>query len=313
MPTPRVASLIASATETMAALGLADLLVGRSHECDFPPDVLRLPICSQPKIDYHTSSFRIDQQIKSLLQDGLAIYQVNADLLRELRPDVILTQTHCEVCAVSEKDVQDALCQWLGGQPRLVSLHPDCLADVWAGMHAIAAACGQPERGENLVSRLQAKMQELAAPLPATPLTLGCIEWVEPLMVAGNWLPELVTLAGAVDPLGRPGRHSPLCSWDRFAEADPDVILISPCGYDLQRTREELPLLEKQQVWPTLRAVRAGRVYLVDGNAFFNRPGPRLVESLQILREIIDPGRPASLRGTGWEPVSANLSAGNPF
>lgn len=301
----RILSLLASGTEIVAALGLIDQLVGRSHECDFPAEVQKLPVCSRPKIDYQTSSYRIDQQIRTLLKDGLSIYEVDADRLRQLRPDVIVTQTHCEVCAVSDRDVLAALGQWLGQAPRLVSTQPDDLARVWQSMRDVAQACGVPERGAALVQRLQARMGEIERLCheQAEQPRIACIEWVEPFMAAGNWVPELVHMAGGIDPLGQPGRHSPICSWERLRDADPDLLLVMPCGYDLARTRQELPLLHQQPLWPALRAVQTGRVYLADGSAFFNRPGPRLVETLEILAEILHPALTFGHEGTAWEKV----------
>lgn len=303
MPGPRIVSLIASATEIVAALGLLENLVGVSHECDHPAGVEHLPPCSRPKIDFKTSSYRVDQQIQSLLRDGLSIYEVDAELLRSLKPDVIVTQTHCEVCAVSEKDVESALGAWIESGPKLVSLHPDQLADVWSGIEEIAAACGVPERGGKLVTELKAQMAAVSLACRADPRRprVGCIEWCEPLMVAGNWMPELIAMANGADPLGQPGRHSPLCSWERLAEADPDLLLVMPCGYGLERTAEELPLLWSRPEWQKLRAVRTGEVYLGDGNAFFNRPGPRLAETFEILAEILHPAYVEGRhKGTGW-------------
>lgn len=306
MPGPRIVSLIASATESVAALGLLDQLVGRSHECDYPPEVTRLPACSRPKIDIHKSSYRIDQQIKSLLRDGLSIYEIDVDLLSDLRPDIIVTQTHCEVCAVSERDVRHALSIGIKSQPRLVSLQPDRLVDVWDGIKRIAETCGVAERGNELVRRLKEQMQLISDEChrDSHRPSVGCIEWAEPLMVAGNWTPELVGMANATDPLGQPGRHSPLCSWERLAEADPEVLIIMPCGYELHRARQELLLLQKQSLWNSLRAVTAGKVYFVDGNAYLNRPGPRLVESLKILGEILHPRVCDALHeGDAWLPM----------
>lgn len=298
----RIVSLLASGTEIVAALGLLDYLVGRSHECDFPPRVQKLPVCSRPKLDYHSSSYRIDQQIRSLLKDGLSIYEIDPELLHHLQPTVIVTQTHCEVCAVSDKDVLRALGQWLGQPPRLVSTQPDDLSRVWQSILDVAEACGVPERGQMLVQQLQQRMEQIRKRchgLSSTP-RVACIEWVEPLMVAGNWVPELVQMANGRDPLGQPGRHSPLCSWERLQEADPDLIIVMPCGFDLHRTRQELPLLEQQSAWSTLRAVRQGCVYLADGSAFFNRPGPRLVETLEILAEIMHPQLHYGHEGKSW-------------
>jgi iron complex transport system substrate-binding protein len=301
---PRVVSLIASATEIVCALGLEHQLVGRSHECDYPPSVRQLPVCTEPKFNVHGSSYEIDQRVKAVLQEGLSVYRVHADVLQQLRPEVILTQTQCEVCAVSQKDVEQAVCDWIGSRPRIVSLAPNALADVWADVRRVADALGVPERGRALVEQLQWRMTaiaEKAHTLGGRP-TVACIEWIEPLMASGNWMPELVALAGGVNLFGAAGQHAPWMSWEQLGARDPEVIVVLPCGFDLERTRQEMPHLTRRPEWARLRAVRAGRVFLTDGNQFFNRPGPRLVESLEILAEIL---HPEAFRfgheGTGWQ------------
>src|SRR4051794_17677560 len=204
---PRIVSLIASATEIVCALGFEDQLVGRSHECDFPASVLRLPVCTEPKFDVHGSSEEIDQRVKATLQEGLSVYRVHADTLRRLKPDVIVTQSQCEVCAVSERDVEEAVCGWLDSRPRIVSLKPDVLADVWQDIRQVAEALGVPEQGAGLVGRLRQRMLDIAErarSLRDHP-TVACIEWIAPLMASGNWMPELVEMAGGINLLGTIG------------------------------------------------------------------------------------------------------------
>ncbi|OAI45882.1 cobalamin-binding protein [Planctomycetaceae bacterium SCGC AG-212-F19] len=301
---PRIVSLIASATEIVCALGFEDQLVGRSHECDFPPAVKGLPVCTAPKFKVEGTSAEIDARVIAILQHALSVYRVDAAILRELRPDVIVTQTQCEVCAVSEKDVTAALGQWLDSPPRMVSLATNALADFWTDIARVAEALGAPDRGTALVRKLQGRMADIAAQanqLPHRP-SIACVEWIDPLMSAGNWMPELVAMAGGFFLFGEAGQHSPRLAWDEFCRADPDVILVMPCGWDIPKAREELPALSRKPEWPTLRAVRQGRVYLADGNQYFNRPGPRLVESLEILAEVL---HPESFRfgheRTGWQ------------
>jgi iron complex transport system substrate-binding protein len=301
---PRVVSLIASATEIVCALGFENDLVGRSHECDFPESVKRLPVCTEPKFNVEGSSHEIDQRVKSVLQEGLSVYRVHADLLKQLRPDVIVTQSHCEVCAVSQRDVEQAVCDWLGTRPQVVSLAPNALADVWDSVHQVAAALGAPQRGEELIRELQqhmAAIAERARSLPARP-TVAYVEWIDPLMAGGNWMPELVTMAGGVNLFGTAGQHSPWMTWDDLRRRDPEVIFVAPCGFDLERTHQEMPALTRRPDWPDLRAAREGRVYLADGNQFFNRPGPRLIESLEILAEVLHPEAFAfGHEGAGWQ------------
>ncbi|HBZ71214.1 MAG TPA: cobalamin-binding protein [Deltaproteobacteria bacterium] len=286
----RIASLLPSTTEIACALGFLPQLVGRSHECDFPAEVASLPVCTAPKISLDGSSRQIDQRVRSLVAEALAIYRVDAELLRALSPDVILTQSQCEVCAVSAKEVEAAVCRWLGARPRIVSLSPATLADVIGDVGRVADALEAPERGRELRRALERRIACIAGESAgADRPTVACIEWTEPLMAAGNWMPELVTCAGGRNLFGEAGKHSPVLEWAELRKADPEVIVALPCGFDLARTRREMEPLAARSGWRDLRAVRTGRVYLTDGNAYFNRPGPRVAESLEILAEILHP------------------------
>lgn len=299
----RIVSLIASATEIVSALGFEDQLVARSHECDYPEGVRRLPAVTQPRFDIQGSSAEIDRRVKEALRDAVSVYQVDQQQLKALRPDVIVTQSHCEVCAVSLKDVERAVCEWLEGQPRIVALHPNGLADLWAGIRQVAEALEAPHRGQQLIARLEHRLHEVsrqAQEAPERP-TVACIEWIEPMMSAGNWMPELVELAGGANLFGQAGQHSPFMTWQQLVERDPDVIAVLPCGWDIAKSRSEMPALTRQPEWPQLKAVRNGRVYLTDGNQYFNRPGPRLVESLEILAELLHPGVRFGHEGKAWE------------
>jgi len=288
---PRIVSLIASATEIVCALGFEDQLVGRSHECDYPPSVKRLPVCTGPRFDVDGSSREIDERVKSTLAAGSSVYSVDADLLRELRPDVIVTQAQCAVCAVSERDVELALDGWIGTRPAIVILSPDVLADIWKNIEQVAQALGTPEKGRAVVDGLRKRIADITARVGtlADKPTVACLEWLDPLMAAGNWMPELVELAGGVNLFGQAGKHSPWMTMDDLERRDPDIIIALPCGFDLERTRKEMATLMVQPRFRELRAVRDGQVFVTDGNQFFNRPGPRLVESLEILAEILHP------------------------
>lgn len=299
----RVVSLIASATEIVDALGCADWLVGCSHECDYPESVKRLPVLTEPKFPVEGTSYAIDQRVKAILQEGLSVYRVDAGKLDAIAPDVIVTQDHCEVCAVSLGDVRDALRQVTGSDARIVSLRPDRLEDLWAGMREVGEALDVAGNAEAAISRLKARMQAItdrAAPLRPRP-RVACIEWIDPLMSGGNWMPELIEMAGGENLFGEAGKHSPWMTWEELRAADPDIVLLVPCGFDIARTRDELPVLEAKAGWRGLRAVRHGDVVIGDGNRYFNRPGPRLVESLEILAELFHPGE-FSYRheGDGW-------------
>jgi iron complex transport system substrate-binding protein len=303
MPETRIISLIASATEIVCALGFESQMVGRSHECDFPDSVKRLPVCTSPKFEVEGLSYEIDERVKAILQEALSVYRVDADLLESLRPTHIVTQSQCEVCAVSLKDVEQAVCQFTSSQPVIVSLEPNALADVWSDIRRVAAALNATERGEELVARLRRRMDEIAAKARTTQSrpTVACVEWIEPLMAAGNWSPELVEMAGGVNLFGEVGKHSPWMSWEALVAADPDVIFISPCGFDIARTMEETHLLTGKPGWRELKAAKEDRVFVADGNQYFNRPGPRLVESLEILAELLHPELfNFGYEGKGW-------------
>ena len=299
MAPPRIVSLLASATEIVAALGALDMLIGRSHECDTPPEVLSLPTISRPVIDVAVSSAAIDAQVKARVTaaercppDALAalsLYQIETETLQMLRPTVIVTQTQCDVCAVSERDVVAALQRITGLSPAIVSLAPHQLGDLWEDIRRVARAIDRESAAEALIATLQARLRAL--PSPAQRPRVALLEWLDPLMGAGNWIPELIAAAGGAPCLGTAGAHSPWITWDDLAAADPEILVLAPCGYTLERTRQDLPLLPAQPQWRQLRAVAADQVFLADGNAYFNRSGPRLVDSAEILAAIIN-GRP---------------------
>lgn len=287
----------------MCALDCGDRLVARSHECDHPEWVKQLPAVTRARLDPSRPSGEIDRDVRTILSNALSVYEVDHERLDALEPDLLVTQLQCEVCAVSLRDVQEALRTGLRSKPAVVSMQPDDLASLWTDMRAIAGALGVPERGVQLVTRLRARMRAIAERAKARPARrVACIEWIEPLMAAGNWTPELIGLAGGQDVLGEPGRHAGALRFEQLVAADPDVIWITPCGFDLDRTRAELAPLVTQPGWDELRAVREGSVFLGDGNALFNRPGPRVVEALECLAEAM---HPEAFRfgheGKGWE------------
>jgi len=288
----RIVSLLSSATETVCALGMESALVGRSHECDAPATVLSLPACTRARIDASASSAAIDAAVKQSLTNALSLYEVDGALLEQLRPDVLITQDLCKVCAVSTQDVEDAVCRMIGSRPRIVAVNPTGLPQVFSDMVLIADAIGCRERGVQLVAGLQERLRELSARANGWGRrpTVACLEWLDPLMAAGNWMPELVELAGGACLFGRAGEHSPWMTFDDLLREDPDVIVAMPCGFDLPRTKKEMAVLTAHPAWGRLRAVRNGRVHVADGNAFFNRPGPRVVEAAEMLAEAIQPG-----------------------
>jgi iron complex transport system substrate-binding protein len=307
---PRVISLLPSATEIVAALGFADALVGRSHECDFPEEVLVLPVCTEPRLDPAGSSEEIHRSVGRLLAESLSVYRVDAERLRALSPTHVVTQVQCEVCAVSLEDVERALAGWTAARPRLVALNPGSLDDVFEDVARVAAALGCPERGAQLVARLGERMERVAAVAAGLERpSVVTIEWLSPLMAAGNWMPELVAMAGGREVLGQAGRHSEWLPWDALRAADPEVLVVSPCGFALERVEREIEVLTTRPDWRELSAVRSGRVYLVEANQYFNRPGPRLVETLEILAEVLHPRAFAfGHEGTAWRPLAESAA-----
>lgn len=302
----RIVSLIPSATEIIAFLGLTDCLVGISHECDYPITVQSLPVCTAPKFNPEGTSLEIHDRVTDLLQSALSVYQVNTEVLQELRPTYILTQAQCEVCAVSLSDVEQAVSALVDSHPQIVSLQPNTLSDVWADVERVGEALGVSaiEGIMALEQRVQFCVNQTQTLAETDRPTVACIEWTDPLMAAGNWIPELVQLAGGKNLFGTIGQHSPWLQWQDLVAANPDAIVIMPCGYDLDRTRQATVELIQYPQWTELQAVKTGQVFVTDGNQYFNRPGPRLVDSLEILAEILHPDRfQYDFKGKGWQPL----------
>ena len=283
----RVLSLLSSTTEVVYALGCEDQLVGRSHECDYPPEVMTLPICTKPKFNVDGSSIEVDGQVKSILQNALSVYYINEDLLKELKPDIILTQSQCEVCAVSEKDVKGVVKNITGINPDIISVEPNSVKDIFKDIKIIAEALNVVDKGADLIEFMKYRILTLKKSYDdKSELTVAAIEWIDPLMAAGNWVPELIEIAGGVNLFGEAGKHSPWMEYKDLIEKDPHTIIIMPCGYNIQKSIIEIDSLIKQKDWKEINAVQNDKVYITDGNQFFNRPGPRIIESLEILIEI---------------------------
>lgn len=283
----RVVSLLPSATELVCALGAGERLVGRSHECDTPEWVTRLPICSVPAFDIAGSSREIDERVRERLRAGEPLYRVDDALIARLAPDVLITQSHCEVCAASPGDIGPAALQ----RREVVDLRASSLDGVLESVSGVARVLDLPARGEALASALCARIAAVSDRVRKLPrLTVVGLEWIDPVFNMGNWGPELVSLAGGTSLLGTAGEFSTAIEWRRVVEADPDMLLVAPCGFGIERTLREMPLLEAQPGWRDLRAVRSGRVFVADGNRYFNRSGPSVVDSIEILAEILHPG-----------------------
>jgi iron complex transport system substrate-binding protein len=301
---PRVVSLLPSATEIVCALGFRDRLVGRSHECDYPPDVASVAVCTAPRFPLDGSSREIDANVRELVRGGLPLYEVDAQLLARLRPDVIFTQVQCDVCAVSYAEVAAAAARMTDAKVEVVALGGVSLPGVFEDIRNAAVALDAPSAGAVLIGGLQSRVGTIRsrALLGSRRPSVLCLEWLDPPMAAGNWIPELVEAAGASPVLSVPGADAPRIEWEQVAAADPDAIVLMPCGFDIARTRTELEWLARNEQWQALRAVRDRRVYVTDGNQYFNRPGPRLVDSLEILGEILRPEAFSFGReGSGWQ------------
>lgn len=300
----RIVSLLAGATEMIAELGCLDQLVGCSHECDYPPQVQNLPVVSSTLIDTNTSSAEIDGQVKRIAHEressgenalrALSVYTIDAQKLQELQPDIIFTQTQCDVCAVSQEDVERALQQSIGLTPKIIALAPYSLGDIWEDMLRIGKALKQEQRAEQVVARYQQRLaqlkertQWLVEQQGGHKPRVAVLEWLDPLMAAGNWTPELVEYAGGESLFGVIGTHSPWLDWEELQRADPDIMILTPCGYTLGRTEQDISLLQRQHGWSALQAVKRGCVYAIDGNSYINRSGPRLVESAELLARAI--------------------------
>jgi len=287
----RVASLLPAATEIVCAVGAEADLVGISHECDFPEGVRSLPALTRARVHPVGTSREIDRDVRRVLQDALAVYEIEFERLEAARPEVIVTQDLCDVCAVSFDDVCAAAAKLVDRSIRIVNLHPTRFGDVWADIARVADALGRAAEGSEVIRNLQARASEIAtrsAAGGARPRVVS-IEWIEPVMIGGMWMPELIEMAGGTSLVTRPGDHAQTLAMNALRELSPDVVVVTPCGFPLDRTLNELHALRAALPWESWPAVRAGRVYIADGNAYFNRPGPRIVESLEILAACLHP------------------------
>jgi len=285
----RICSLLPGATEIAYLLGLGDQIVGVTHECDYPHEAKQKPVVVRSVIDSSQLSCpEIDRRVGELLQAGRGLYSIDEAAFLASGPDVILTQGLCNVCALDYDDVVKAA-QRLPRMPAILSLNPHSLSDVLEDISRVGAATGRETAAEALVQDLRRRIDEVGIREPEYRPRVVCLEWFEPLYVAGHWVPELVTLAGGFDPLGRKGEPSFKIEWQSVLDAKPDVILLMPCGFDVRRAVKESTPLRKLNGWNDLPAVKTGNVYALNGSAYFSRPGPRLINGLEILARIIHP------------------------
>jgi iron complex transport system substrate-binding protein len=287
----RICCLLPGATEIAFALGLGDDVVGVTHECDYPPEARQKPVVVRSLIDAHRmTSLEIDRWVSERLRSNKSLYVIDEKQLHEAAPDIILTQGLCDVCAIDYNEVVSAS-EALAKKPTIVSLTPNCLTDVLNDIVRVGEATKQRHRAERLVQELAQRIsavRDRVAPLSIRP-RVACLEWFDPIYAAGHWVPEMVELAGGRDVLGRKGEPSAKIDWNKVLELAPDVIVVMPCGFDVSQTLRGAPVLKYLEGWRDLPAVKSGDVFATNGHAFFSRPGPRLVDGLELLAQIIHP------------------------
>ncbi|MDG2221827.1 MAG: cobalamin-binding protein [Rubripirellula sp.] len=286
----RIASLLPSATEIICGLGLRDSLIGVSHECDYPHDVIDLPRVTKTFLPEQATSNEIDSLVRERIKTERALYALDLAAIQSLEPDLIVTQALCDVCAVAESEVNAAI-ESLPGNPRTLNLEPSNLAGVLDCIRQVGIATNAGPSTEKYISGLQTRIDTVSNRSRSISLrpSVLLLEWIDPPFCAGHWSPELVDLAGGIEAIGVAGKRSVTTSWREIAAADPDVLVIACCGFTVERTLQDLPILQAQPGWSTLKCVQTRRVYLVDGSAYFNRPGPRIVDSLELLAHALHP------------------------
>ena len=300
----RIVSLLASATEIVCALGAGEMLVGRSHECDNPDWVRKLPSCSSPAFDVSVSSLEIDTEVRRRLHAREPLYHVHGELIREMRPDLLITQAHCEVCAVTPGDVQRSDACALTA--RQIALSASSLEQIFHSIRQISQALGRQDQGEALIQREQRRLDAVRQKVASFPQpTLVMLEWAGPMFAMGNWGPELVEIANGKLLLGKKGEYSAAIPAERLRDADPEHLIVAPCGFNLERSLQELAVLRRYPWWPELQAVRKDKVAFADGNLFFNRSGMTISRTAEIIAEILHGVQFTGTNGAHWRRVAA--------
>ena len=301
----KIVTLIPSATEIVAFLGQKNSIVGHSHECDYPKDLNNVAKLTSPKINVEGTSSEINKQINTILENSLSVYKVDIQKLKELDPDFIITQAHCEVCAVSFSEVKNIVNKYFNRKTKIISLEPNTLNDVFDDIKRVAKGLNIENESnnkliENLKIRLK-KIKNLSAIQKQKP-SVACIEWIDPLMIAANWIPEMVEIAGGANILGKSGVNSHWIKFEEIIDQNPEIIIFIPCGFNIEKTKKELDnYIKKNNSLRSLKAYKNHKLFVADGNQFFNRPGPRLIESLEIFAEIIHPNIfDFNHKGVGW-------------
>jgi iron complex transport system substrate-binding protein len=286
----RICSLLPSATEILFALGLGDSIAGVTHECDFPPEATKKPRLIRPRVDPHAAPAELDRQVTELVKRGEGIYAVDAELLGSLSPDLIVTQDLCHVCAASPDDLAAALTR-LAKQPRILSLVPHSLRDIWDDIRRVGEATSRRREAQALAITLEQRVAaiEVKAAQTSTRPRVLCLEWLDPYFVGGHWVPEMVAKAGGEDVLGRAGEPSFRVTTEQIANSKADVIIVMPCGYNVSRTVDGYSATQIPDSWKSLPAFRNRRLFAVDANGYFSRPGPRLADGVALLAHLLHP------------------------
>lgn len=307
----RIASFLPSATEIIYALGAGEMLTAVSHECDYPLAAQRKPVVSRARFDHRVmNSAQIDAQVARAIRAGESLYTIDLDVLRQANPELLVTQELCDVCAVTGNQLAAAL-RATNAAPEILTLTPKNLQGIFENILAVGEALGLRERAERLVAELQGRVDRVAvaAQRATSRPRVFCLEWLDPPYASGHWVPELVELAGGDDPLGRKGADSVRIRWEQVVEAAPEILVVLACGFDVARALREMPTLQRQPGWDDLPAVRQERVYVAHGSAYFSRPGPRVVDGLEILAHLVHPELfPARYPRTVVAPVPATMS-----
>ena len=286
----RIVSLLPSTTEIICELGLEKQLVARSHECNQSEYIRSLPAITSPEIKPNQSSRIIHCDVQYLVENGLSVYKIDGITLEKLNPDLILTQDHCEVCAASLHDVEKAVQTYCSPHTQVVSVAPDTIEEILGSILTIGGAANVPKIAATLVDDLTIRFDIIRQTMHGLPKKeVITIEWLDPLMTGGNWIPELVELAGGESHLAESGKHSPIIEWQQILDTDPEKLFIMPCGYTIEQTKHEMDRLTSKGGWQNLKAVKNDEIFLLDGNRFFNRPGPGIYDSARILGEINHP------------------------
>ena len=301
----RIVSFLPSATEMLYALGLGDRLMGVTHECDYPPEAKTKPVVVRSLLPDGLTQREIDAAVSERLKQGLSLYQADEELLRHIRPDLIVTQDLCSVCAPSGNEIA-ALFRVLPEKPEVLWLTPKCLNDIFQNLRDLGQATGRLAEAERLIAGYRRRLDEIAAVTrDARRPRVFCMEWLDPIYCSGHWVPEMVRCAGGEDTLSREGSDSVRILWDEVQRYAPEVVIVMPCGLDLEKTVTAAEaLLPDFPGWRDLPAVRAGRVFAVDANAYFARPGPRVVEGTELLAHLIQPDRVAWRGSRAWQRVA---------